>query len=728
MKVYIGKDGISGRAFNNKAQISHEVAPKDTLSKRSDGVISNKHVRTVGGNVEKPRGSSNTTAQKQHYGRNSAKLAREENKDNVIGIEKTKVGNMEKPHGFPNTEVRKQAHYGNGSSKFSKSENNSVAVGGKQSITQQGVPSVATQKQEHYSTRSVQTLSDKHKGVSPEGNRLLTTANSPKLQGASMPDARKRVHLAKKKLNIAPQGKYKILKNGVIGKTALTKRKIRVIGSKIAAKLQKAKLKKLKKQTVRYNREQAQLATFAMGGAAALKKKDISKAVGGAKKAVNIAKKPVESLKRQFYNQADKSDDSGVKAAKLGMQIKDYGTSSLKTAVRTGAKTVKNGSKITKRVYRKIHKPTSAELRRRLRKRVNHNLAAEAKFLAKRAIKNGTRAAGKAAANAAKTAAKSSAKAAAKAAQAAAKAAAAASKAVAGAVAKIAGLIAETMPWSLIIIAVIVLVVLIALMVGSLFTSAGGSVAGGGAWLVDDNKNETPEEIYEGYKEFVEQAKDIMQTQAKDALKDEVTGFCSSDTAEPRKIIQYVDKNNNLTYYPALGTDGSINALIEQFGTDDYADYMSLLFVLMTREKAQADGATDAEIYDFDFTKSDFEEFMKTVNDNSCRWGDTFVYKTAVETSPHACPGQDCKTEYIPGCECRCSWDRDDDGNWIPNYYCGGHPYCPVDHTKLTVKLYTVKDYYGKEYSEIYDFTENEKTRYEASKAIIQGMLEYWEG
>ena len=98
------------------------------------------------------------------------------------------------------------------------------------------------------------------------------------------------------------------------------------------------------------------VAAFAMGGAAAVKKVDISKTVGGVKKAVNVAQKPVNVLKQQFYSQADKSDDDGIKAAKLGMQIKDYGVGGIKTAVNTGAKTVQNGSKIAKRVYHKIHK------------------------------------------------------------------------------------------------------------------------------------------------------------------------------------------------------------------------------------------------------------------------------------------------------------------------------------------------------------------------------------
>lgn len=766
--MYIGKDGISGRAFNNKAQISHEVAPKDTLSKRSDGVISNKYVRTVGGNAEQPRSASNMSAQTGNHGKNSARTVRTENKANT-------VSGMDKSRGSLSTEAQKRAHYESRPNQFSELENKSVKVAGEKNtgisagappqntarITAEqkrehyaakslrtssnnygtdslslsksesysvkaGAPRIDTariaaeQKREHYAARSLQTSSNKHRIVSPESDEQPAGNSSIGLQ---MPDARKRAHLAKKMLNVAPSGKYKILKNGAIGKTKLTKRKIRVIGSKVVAKLQKAKLKKLRKQTVWYNREQAQLAAFAMGGAAAVKKADVSKAVGGAKKAVNLAKKPVDVLKQQFYSQADKSDDDGIKAAKLGMQIKDYGAGGLKTAVRTGAKTVKNGSKIAKRVYHKIHKPTSAELRRKLQKRVNHNLVAEAKYLTKRAVKTGVKTAGKAAANAAKATAKASAKAAARAAQAAAKAAAAAAKAAAGAVAKIAGLIAETSPWSLIIIAVIVIIILIVLMFGSFLSGAGGSVAGGGEWLIDDSNSQTPEEMYERYKEFIEQAKDVMETQTKDALQSDVSDFCNSDTSKPRKIIQYVDKSNDLTFFPARGADGTINAIIEPFGADDYADYMSLLFVLMTREKQQADGVTDGEIYEFDFKKSDFEEFMKTVNENSCRWGDTFVYKTAVETSPHACPGQNCETEYIPGCHC--DFYIDDEGEY--HYFCAGHPYCPVNHTKLTVELFTIKDYYGKEYSEIYDFTENEKIRYEAAKAIIQGLLEYFD-
>lgn len=421
----------------------------------------------------------------------------------------------------------------------------------------------------------------------------------------------------------------------------------------------------------------------------------------------------MEVLKQEFYSKSDKNE-TGIEAAKLGLKTYDYAERGVKTVVETGVKTVKKGTRLTKRVYHKLHKTTSAELKRTLRKRVFRNkLKTQVNYMAKQAVRKGAKVAGKATANAAK-----------KAAQAAYRAAQAAARAIASAVSKIVGLIVETMPWSLIVIGAILLILIIALMFGSLLGGASGSVAGGGAWLVDDNSSQTPEEIYEGYKKFIEQAKEVMQTQAKDALKDKVSAFCNSDTTAPRKIIQYIDKDHNILRFPASGADNTINPIIEQFGTDDYADYMSLLFVLMTREKQQADGVPDDTIYDFDFKKEDFEEFMKTVNENSCRWGDTFVIKTAVETSPEYCPGQNCKTKTKPGC--KCASYTDEEGK--VHEYCKGHPYCPKNHTKLTVKLYTVKDYYGKEYPEIYNFTENEKKRYEASKAIIQGMIDYWEG
>jgi len=669
LKVIMDNGGAKTHTVNDKAQISHEIEKKTSLDKKRGGALEKRRERTVGDTAK-----ANTT------------------------------------RGSPTVGQRKAAH-------FSKQQ------------AANGVPTAGQQKAEHFSRqtpRRAETMSEVHHEVSsksahakPSGGMLQEKSRTVgKLDKSAIdkkrllsPEAmeRRRKKFKNKRLKFAPRKKYKLLENGVVNTGEITKKKSRTIYRQVSPKLQNVKPRKI-------SRKEAEIIGMAMGGGmSAGGKPHIPKAVAGAGKAVNLAKKPLSVIKGEFYKQADKSGDDEVKSVKLGMQISENGTRAVKTAVRTGVKTVKQGSKITKRVYHKLHKTTSAELRRSIRKRVIRNkLKTQVNYMAKQAVKKGAKAAGKAAVNAAKK----TAQAAFKAAQAAAKAAA---KAIASAVAKVAALIAETMPWSLIVIAAIVLIVLIALMFGSLVSGAGGSVAGGGAWLVDDDKNQTPEEIYEGYKEFIEQAKDVMETQAKDALQSEVSSFCSSDTADPRKIIEYHDKNNTRTFYPAAGADATINALIEQFGTDDYADYMSLLFVLMTREKQQADGVSDDEIYDFDFKKEDFEEFMKSVNENSCRWGDTFVIKTAVETSPHACP-YNCHRETRSGCHC-CSSTDPETGE--VTHYCGGH--CPVDHTKMTVRLYTVKDYYGKDYPEIYNFTDNEKTRYEASKAIIQGLLEYWE-
>ena len=82
MKVIIEKDGVSAHSVNDKARISHEIAQKTTLSKRSDGVISNKNVRTVGGNKEvanvdkSPRGSPSMASQKaKHFSQRSPQSA-----------------------------------------------------------------------------------------------------------------------------------------------------------------------------------------------------------------------------------------------------------------------------------------------------------------------------------------------------------------------------------------------------------------------------------------------------------------------------------------------------------------------------------------------------------------------------------------------------------------------------------------------------------------------------
>ena len=507
-------------------------------------------------------------------------------------------------------------------------------------------PSLSTQIENAISSRKARTV----------GNNSLTAQNR-NLRPDSLTLAPKSKFVSGQKL--ASKKRYKVLNNnsGTTGINVLTNKKARTISSRKVGKLRQAKSNKLN----------------------------------------NLAKKPAEVLKQQFYSQAAKSDDNGVKAVKLGMQAGEYsikGAKGLKTAAKTGAKTVKGGAKLTMRIYRGVN----AKATKAAQKVAKQAGKATVKVAAKATVNNTAKAAAKAANTAAKAAVQ--------------------------ATSKVISFISSTMPYSLIVIGAVLLIIIISLCITDIIGGAGGAVAGGGAWLVDDEHNQTPEEIYETYETYIEQAKDVLQTQVKDALESEVTSFCSGDTSDPRKIIQYIDITNNRLFYPANGADTTINSLIEAFGTEDYVDYLSLLFVLMTREKQQADGVSDDVMYDFDFEEEDFEEFMRTVDENICQWGDTFVIKITSETTGEYCPGHNCKTKTISGCHCASY--TDDEGK--VHYYCGGHPYCPGDHTKLTVQLYTVQDYYGGlDYSEIYNFTDTEKARYEASRSTILDMLDYWE-
>lgn len=725
MKVITEKGGIKARSVNDRS-IEHSIAEKTSLSKKNERELTGKAERTVHQADEKAKKAE----QRSNFAPNRPPNA----KGKPSGKPQTAPApapskSADLPQSPQKTDFQ-QRHIGQHTGLQTEK---SIIPESKSSILRK--PPTAERKSVNTGLKTKAITDTK---VSP-------TPFRPPKQYKLSPNV--------------PKGKsYKVLKNGAVDNGGLTKKKERIIYSqqqkkqqlqnalqkkidkpvtapserlpiisaKLAAtrrthiinriKLNKFKLKRVKKQRIKLNRQQAAVLR-------SMQNKPVFFA--GAKKAVDIAKKPIEQVKGQLLAQrprTDKTEDSGTEAAKLGLQIADYTERGLKTSKDVVSKTADTTSKLAKRVYHKIHKPTSAELKRHLRKRTERQFSGQMRTLAKRAANNGAKTAAKATAKAAKATAKAAEKTAKAAAQAAQKAAEATAKAVTNTVARIASFIAETMPYSLIVIGVIIVVLVICLCMTEVIGGAGGSVAGGGAWLVDDEQSQTPEEIYEGYKEFIEQAKEVMETQAKDALKNEVTAFCASDTTAPRKIIQYIDKTHNRTFYPAAGADSTINSFIEQFGTDDYADYMSLLFVLMTREKQQADGVTDGEIYDFDFEKEDFEEFMKTVNENYCRWGDTFVIKTAIETYPEPCPGQNCKTKYLGD---RCASYTDDEGH--THYFCRGHPYCPIDHTKLTVQLYTVKDYYDMDYPDIYDFTENEKARYLASKAIIQGLLDYWE-
>lgn len=504
---------------------------------------------------------------------------------------------------------------------------------------------------------------------------------------------------------------YKVLKNGTTSKDKLMKIKPKTLQNAVkvdtkrlhfrkvsADRLKKLKLAKRKKydlpmQDKWYNKS----IDIPVGGV---------KNVGGAVVTAGKVFKPVaHGVGRIADKTVSSIDNDSVQFGKKSYDIS-------KTAVETSGRTLKTSAKIVGKSARGLSKVIDPRERRRLKKSVRRQVN---KF--KRDVKTTQ----KVAKNAAKAAAKA-AKATAKAAKKTAEIAAKAGKAVVQAVARVIGFIVQTMPWSLIIIGILALVLIIVFAFMGMFGSAGGSVTGAGGWAIDDSNSMDEKAIYENFEKFRTQSKEVCDSNVKNNLHSEVDSFCVTST--PERIISYYDSSVSVTYYPATSGKAPVktnvtNYLNSTMTPEKYSEFLAALFVLETREKQQAEGVNDATIYDFDFTKADFEEFIGSVDSNSCRYGSTFIIKTTTETTGEKCPGENCKTKTIPGCKCCSSVDS---GGRVTEY-CGGHPYCPSDHTKLTVTLKTVEDYYNKPISEIYGFTENEKARYEATSAFIAALL-----
>lgn len=505
---------------------------------------------------------------------------------------------------------------------------------------------------------------------------------------------------------------YKVLKNGTTSKDKLMKIKPKTLQNAVKADTERLHFRKVSADRLK-NLKLANRKKYDLPMQDRWYNKSIDIPVGGVKNVggavVTAGKvfKPVVHRVGKIANKTVSSIDNDV--VKFGKKSYDIS----KNAVETSGRTLKTSAKIVGKSARVLSKVIDPRERRRLKKAVRRQVN---KF--KRDIKT-TQKVVKNAAKAAAKAAKATANAAKKTAEIAAKA----GKAVVQAVARVIGFIVQTMPWSLIIIGILALVLIIVFAFMGMLGSAGGSVTGAGGWAIDDSNSMDENAIYENFKKFRAQSKEVCDSSVKNNLHNEVDSFCVTST--PARIISYYDSSVSVTYYPATSGKASVktnvtNYLNSTMTPEKYSEFLAALFVLETREKQQAEGVNDATIYDFDFTKADFEEFIGSVDSNSCRYGSTFIIKTTTETTGEKCPGENCKTKTIPGCKC-CSSTDPDTGRVTE--YCGGHPYCPSNHTKLTVTIKTVEDYYNKPISEIYGFTENEKARYEATSAFIAALL-----
>ncbi len=383
--------GIKSHSVNDKAVISHGIAQKTELSKKSGG-IEKRQVRTIGGS--------------------------------------DKDGKPADTQGVPSVAAQKREHFASGSPK--KSPTNSTAVSDLVPQAAETIPSGELAKQNPMVSAIPKAVEPPKSGVTERKTLTLNAEKTAKI-GKPKPSptaaARWKKRFKDKRPKLAPRKNYKVLKNGVVSSEKLTKRRERVIYRQQPQKLKKLKLKRLQKRKFKIDTKQADLMQMAMSGGSIGSgsktdlaavcpkgrhdvaqhwqtggnlKKLVPMGVSEAKKVYRFAQKPAEMLKQEFYSKSDKNE-MGTSAAKLGMQTYDYVGRGAKTAVETGVKTVKKGAKITKRVYRKLHKPTSAELKRTLKKRIFRNkLKSQANYLAKQAVRKGANAAGKATANAAK--------------------------------------------------------------------------------------------------------------------------------------------------------------------------------------------------------------------------------------------------------------------------------------------------------------------------------------
>lgn len=555
--------------------------------------------------------------------------------------------------------------------------------------------------------------------------------------------SRKRTIYHKRVPKPAPKGKYKLLKNNVVIKDKLLDQKQRTILN--AVKLNRARLhfKRInlnKANPLKVVSSKKYSAVIKSAGLSTLKSNGKFLSVRhGVKSAAGIVGKPVTAAKDKLLSQRpdlDKSGDTGTEAMKLGLQGVGYAEKGARKIYNAVDNTIQHSRKIYNRINRSIANPAKRSLK--TAKATMKSTSRTVKTSTK-AIRNTAKMAertAKASAKAVKTAAKA-AKAAAQIAQKAVQLIIKVVKAAAQAAAKVVNLIIETAPYSLIIIGVIILLILIFVLVSNLAGGIGGTLTGAGGWCIDDTESNSPSDIYDNFERFIDEADSVIDSKVINSMQSKVSGFCVpiTDDDEPHNIIVYNDPYNNTTYYPADNKDEIINPLIDEFkensmDNEEYAKMLATLFVLMTREKQQAEGKTENEIYDFDFKREDFEEFIGEIVDipggdgsssgNSCKWGSTYLYKQTKTESPVACPGRNCETEYRSGCHD--AYYEDEEGE--KHYYCTGHPYCPVNHTKMTVTLYTAEQYYNKSIEEIYNMTDTEKYRFGIAKEFIQNLLD----
>lgn len=282
LKVIIEKNGINAHSVNDKAVISHGIAQKTELSKKSGGRLEKQQIRSIGGventAEEQPQGKPSAAAQKrEHFAKNKINASHEVPKSaeipKIVLAEHT-------PHsakGANPDELAKSADISKGRT-----------VGEKQLSVKGGKPDVVP-KAVDISKKGTSEC----KPLAAKGEKAFRTGK-PKPSASAAAHWKQR--LKNKRLKLAPRKKYKVLNNGVVNSGTITKRRARVIYSQVPAKLKKLKLKRLQKRSFKINKSQAELMQMAMGGGSVSSgggrlKRLVPMGVSGTKKVYRIAKK-----------------------------------------------------------------------------------------------------------------------------------------------------------------------------------------------------------------------------------------------------------------------------------------------------------------------------------------------------------------------------------------------------------------------------------------------------
>lgn len=281
---------------------------------------------------------------------------------------------------------------------------------------------------------------------------------------------------------------------------------------------------------------------------------------------------------------------------------------------------------------------------------------------------------------------------------------------------KFIGFLISTLPWSAIILAVVILALIMVYLVSNSFGAAFSKQERVAGWALDGSDDDVTD-IYPNIEELAQMVQQGCENKFAKELKDDISDFCVS-VSDPQRIIEYTIGDASATLFPAAGKDSTINSIIDSLisssskhTSTEYSDFMAALTVLMARKNY------GNESFFLDkFTQSEIDEFIGGLNSNSCTYGSTFFVKTTSITSGNTCPGADCKTKKIPGCDCG---GKDENGR----KKCNGHPYCDNDHEKMTVKFQTADKYYGKSVSEIYGLSEEDARYFSDVSEFIRIML-----